>query len=119
MSSGAFEISKYESNAGNIYNVKVQPETLAASIGGVNTAPAAAVDQEVSARVGGGNRQIGIKCRSVSVRLTATLAGYKDGQILRVPILKKSVFDGINKGTTGTYLETACVVVGKNAERVV
>lgn len=119
MSAGAFLVTKYQSNAGNIYGITVQPETVAANIGAVNAAPAGAVDQEVSARVGGGNNAIGIKARSVTVKFTATPpSGYLAGQTLRIPILTQTVYNGIGKGTTGTYLGVAVVVVGKQPERV-
>jgi len=43
MSAGAFQSSKYEANGGNIYKIRVQPETVSATIDGVsNAAPAAA-----------------------------------------------------------------------------
>jgi len=119
MSSGAFTLSKYESNAGNIYPIRVQPETIAATIGGANAAPTGAVDQEVSARANGSARQIGMNARTVSVRLTAELPGYKADSVLRIPILTPARWDAINKGQTGTYLNTACVVVGKSPERAV
>ena len=119
MSSGAFNTSKYEADSGTIYNCRVQPETLAANIGGANTAPAGAVDGEGSARIGGGNRQIGIKARSVTVKWTSTAPdNYKEGQLIRIPIMTKARYDAINIGATGTYLSTNVTVVGKNPERV-
>lgn len=120
MSSGAFTTSKYEANSGTVYGIKVQPETLAANVGAANAAPAGVVDGEGSVRVGGGNRQLGIKARSVSVRFTATVPdGYLAGQTYRIPILTPTVWNGANKGTTGTYLGSPIVVVGKSPERVV
>jgi len=120
MSAGPFTISKYEADNGDIYAIRVQPETLLANIGGVNAAPAGAVDQATSARVTGGNRKIGIKARSVTIRFTATPpTDYKADGLYRVPILTTGVYDAISAtGTTGTYLTVACVTVGKNGERV-
>lgn len=119
MSAGAFQNSKYEMDDGSIKRIRVQPETIAASIGGANTAPAGAIDSPGSARVGGGNRQYGVKARSVTVKFTATVPdGYKADQLYRIPILTSAVYDGINIGTTGTYLGSAVEVVGKNPERV-
>lgn len=120
MSAGSFlATGKYEADNGDIYRIRVQPETVAANIGGVNAVPAAAVNQSSSARVGGGNRQIGVKARSVTVRFTATVPdGYAANQLYRVPILQKSIYDGVTSGATGTYLGVAVVVVGKNPERV-
>lgn len=119
MSAGNFSNSKYEADSGTIYRIKVQPETVSASIGGANTAPAGTIDGEGSARVGGGNRQYGIKARSVTIRFTATPPdGYAENQTYRVPILTPTRYNAINIGTTGTYLGVACEVVGKNPERV-
>lgn len=120
MSSGSFlATGKYEADNGDIHRIRVQPETVAANIGGANSVPAGAVDQASSARVGGGNRQIGVKARSVTVRFTATVPdGYAENQLYRVPILTKALYDGITSGATGTYLGAAVVVVGKNPERV-
>lgn len=120
MSAGAFLANgKYEADSGTIYRIRVQPETVAANIGSANAVPAGAVDGEGSARVGGGNRQIGIKARSVTVRFTATVPdGYAADRLLRIPILTPAVYDAITPGATGTYLGTAVVVVGKNPERV-
>lgn len=119
MSAGLFSNSKYEADSGTIYRIKVQPETLSASIGGANAAPAGAIDGEGSARVSGGNRQYGIKARSVTVKFTATPpTGYAENQTYRIPILTQARYAAINIGTTGTYLSTACEVVGKNPERV-
>lgn len=119
MSAGNFENSKYEADSDTVYRIKIQPETASASIGGANTAPAGAIDGEGSVRVGGGNRQYGIKARSVTVRFTATPpTGYAENQTYRIPILTKSRYSGINIGATGTYLSTAVEVVGKNPERV-
>lgn len=119
MSAGPFVSSKYECDNDDIRPIRVQPETVAATIGGANTAPAGAVDAIGSARVGGGNRQFGVKARSVTIRFTAAAPdGYKADQLYRVPILTKARYDAISIGTTGTYLGVACVVVGKNPERV-
>lgn len=121
MSAGAFERSKYEADNGDIYSIRVQPETLAATFGGTaNAAPTGAVDQQVSARVGGGNRQIGIKARAVSVSWTAAPpTGYKADELIRIPIMTKDLYDSItSNSTTGSYLGANIQVVGKLPERV-
>lgn len=120
MSAGRFSRSKYESNNGEIFPIRVQPETEAATFGGAaNVPPAAAADQPVSARVGGGNRQIGIKARSVTVTWSgAPPAGYTEGQLIRIPILTEDLYDSISpQSTTGSYLGAGIVVVGVNPER--
>lgn len=111
--------ARYEADDGTVYRIRVQPETLAASIGGVNASAAGAVDGQGTVRVGGGNRKFGIKARAVSIRFTGTPpTGYDEGEILRVPIMTPTRYSSIALGTTGTYLGVACEVVGKSPERV-
>lgn len=120
MSAGTFQLSKYETNAGGICSCRVQPETLALTIeSATNDPPTDAVDQEASAVMNGGRRRIGVNARSVSLRWTATHpTGYDPNGIVRVPILKPSVWNAISKGDTGTYLGSAVEVVGKSSEDV-
>ena len=119
MSSGVFSSSKYETDAGAIHRIRVQPETLLANVGGANTAPAGAIDTPGTVRVGGGNHQFGIKARSITITwTTAPPTDYAENQYVRIPILSKTLYDSINLGDTGTYLSTGCTVVGKNPERV-
>ena len=122
MSAGAFVKSKYEAtpdNGGGIYSVKVQPETLACVIATVaNAAPAGAVDQKVSARVGGGKRKIGMNCATISLKFTGTLpTGYKMDGILTIPGLTPAFRAAAAVGATGTYLGQAVEVIGKSPER--
>jgi hypothetical protein len=120
MSSGEFSNSKYESNSGRVYFAKVQPETLALDIGGsTNDAPAGAIDQEVSAKMNGSRREIGVNARSVSLSWTASPpTGYDANGVVRVPIMTPTFFDSITRGATGTYLGAAVEVVGKSPEAV-
>lgn len=120
MSAGAFSSSKYESDSDVVYRIRVQPETIALTIGTTpNDPPAGAVTGAVSVRVGGGNREYGIKARAVTLRWTATVpTGYKPDEILRVPILKKSLYSSISPGSAGDYLGQPVEVVGKLPERV-
>ncbi len=119
MSAGEFQYSRYESNTGTIYRIRVQPETLQATIGSANAAPTGAIDGQGTVRVGGGNRQFGIKARSVTVKFTADPPdNYAENQLYRIPILQETLWDAINLGDTGTYLGTAIEVVGKSPERV-
>lgn len=121
MSAGAFERSRYEADNGDIHAIRVQPETLAATFGGTaNAAPADPVDQQTSARVGGGNRKYGVKARAVSVTWTgAPPSGYEPDELLRIPILTPDLYDSITPNSTvGTYLGANIIVVGKLPERV-
>jgi hypothetical protein len=122
MSAGAFIKSKYEAtsdNNGGIYSVRVQPETVACVIATVaNAPPAAAVNQTVSARVGGGKRKIGMNCATISMKFTGTLPdGYKAGGILVIPGLTPAFRAAAKVGATGTYLGEAVEVVGRSPER--
>ena len=120
MSAGAFETGRYscEATAG-IHAVRVQPETKALVIGAATNAyPAGAVDAQPSAQVGRGKRSIGINARTVSIKLTATLAGYKAGSVITLPWFVPATFTSLVKGQTGTYLATACELVGKSPEQV-
>jgi hypothetical protein len=120
MSSGAFENGKYESNeTGEVHKIRVQPETKALTLGGVaNAYPADPAEGKPSAQVGRGKRSIGINARTVSIRLTAALAGYKAGSVITLPWFVRSTFDALSDSATGTYLATACELVGKSAEKV-
>lgn len=120
MSAGSFENGRYESNGtGGIHKVRVQPETKALTIDGVaNAYPAGDVDAKPSAQVGKGKRSIGINARTVSIKLTAALAGYKDGSVITLPWFTADTFDALTVGATGTYLGTACELVGTSAEKV-
>jgi hypothetical protein len=121
MSSGAFTDSFYESNElGSVHPIRVQPETLALTLGGqANTAPSGTGAIGPSAQVSRGKRSIGINARTVTVRLTAALANYATGATITLPWLDPATFADITaKVTTGTYLSTACKVVGKSPETV-
>lgn len=121
MSSGRFEVSTYEMDDGNIIKIRVQPETLAADLGTVNAAPVGAVSvPNLSAKVSGSKRSIGVNARTVTVRFTSTLPDdYSGDDISGIPVLVKATFDAINKGlSTGTYLGQPVTIVGKSAEVV-
>jgi len=119
MSQGKFTSSKYAADSGKIYSIRVQPETLTATIGGTaNAAPAGAVDQEVSAKVSKGNRGIGIKPRSVTVRWDAAPTGYDPNSLVRIPILTQAVYTAAVKGAVVDYNDGTGKVVSKSPERV-
>jgi hypothetical protein len=121
MSAGAFSDSFYESNElGSVHPIRVQPETIALVLGGqANTAPSGTGAIGPSAQVSRGKRSIGINARTVTIELTASLAGYLSGSKITLPWLDSATFSAITpKVTTGTYLATACKVVGKSPETV-
>ena len=115
MSAGPFVIRGYQTDKGtDLMPIRVQPETLLLEIGGVANAPPTGTisDAYGSARVGGGKFQNGLKARYVRIKFTAALAGYKPDAPITLPILNPTVWAGISKGDTGTYLSTAIIVVG-------
>lgn len=119
MSAGSFVQSFYLSNSGEVYNVRVQPETLQLNVGGANSATATSATAEPSAIVGGSRRGIGVHCRGFRLRFTAgSPAGYKVGSTFFLPVLNPTVFDAVNKFDTGSYLGGTVQVVGKVAEQI-
>lgn len=121
MSSGKFSSSRYQSDGGAIYSAKVQPETLAATLGGTaNAAPAGAVTAEPSAKMTGGKREIGVIARSVSIRWNDGTApdGYDQNTLVRIPVMTPAVYQGIAKGAAVSYLGSAGTVAGKSPESI-
>ena len=118
MSRGAFEKNgKYQAsteNGGGIYPVRVQPETLALVIDGVtNSLPAGNVDQYVSASVGGSTRRNGMHCAIAYVRFDTAPAGYKQDEVIALPLLTNAIRLATKRNATGTYLGESITVVGK------
>lgn len=122
MSAGNFVDGKYEDNDGNIYDCRIQPETLDLTINSQqNILPAGAVDQALSARMTGSRRRYGARARSVRVRFTATPPeGYAADSIIELPIFRPDRFNAMKavKKATGTYLGTAIVAVGYTNESI-
>lgn len=118
MSSGAFTRTFYERNNGDVHPIRVQPETLTLNIGGANSAPAGPADSNISARVSGGNRGIGLRARTVTFVYDTAPAGYKQDSPITLPWLQETTFDAIGKGSTGTYGGQAITVLYTSPERV-
>jgi len=122
MSAGEFTRSVYETNEGNFANIKVQPETLLATIDGViNVAGAGPTNQEASAQVSKGKRTIGINARTVTLEwVSGVPAGYS-GDPVTIPALTPAFYNACNPNSstaTGTYLEEAVRAVGRSPETV-
>lgn len=121
MSAGAFTDSFYSSDElGTVHPIRVQPETIALTLGGqANDAPVGTSAIGPSAQVSRGKRSLGINARTVTIELTAALTGYLLGSKITLPWLDDSTFAALTpKVTTGTYLATACKLVGKSPEKV-
>lgn len=118
MSAGQFTRSRYEADNDDIHPIRVQPETLAASLGGgANAAPSGTVNVGISARSSQSSRAFGLRPRQVTLAWTGEPpTGYDDRGTIRIPILTKTRFDAIVVGGTGTYLGASVTVVGKSPE---
>lgn len=119
MSAGAFIRSFYETNGGAIARIRVQPETELANIGGtVNDAPAGPPTISTSVKVSKGRREYGISPRKVGIVFDVAPTGYKAGQLYYIPVLTRSVYDGVTVGETITYLQSSAEVVSKLEESI-
>lgn len=122
MSAGAFERTFYEldtGNGGGIARVRVQPETLAATINGAaNAAPAGPATLPTAAKVSKGAREIGIGCRTVTLEFTGTPPTDYSGDDVVIPVLQEATYAAWTVGQTGTYLGAPVEVVGRSPESV-
>ena len=123
MSAGAFVLTKYAASYGagtSIHPIKIQPETLTLTLGTgtpvANAAPTGAQNNQISARVSGGKRTLGLIPRKVTVRFTGAVpAGYAPNSKTTIPWLTPFTA-AITKGATGTYLGNAVIVVATSPE---
>lgn len=120
MSAGDFKYSRYEADNGNVYRIRIQPETENLAIGAVsNGPPAGAINSQGTVRVSNGKRAFGVTPRAVTLQWVDTPpAGYDADGYVRVPILEPTTYTGYNLDETGTYLGQAVKVVGKSPEYV-
>lgn len=120
MSSGVFSRSKYETNLGVVVAIRVQPETIAATLGGApNAAPADDITTGYPrATVSKSRRSVGIHARMVTIAFTTPPTGYAVGQTHSLPVLTEAVWDGLAEGVACTYLGVAATVVSVTAEKV-
>lgn len=122
MSAGNFKTSRYESNDAFVYPIRIQPETEGLTIATVANAPSTdGITENLPTLVTSKSRRgFGCHPRLVTIKLTADGTGataeYKAGRTYRIPILNPTVWTGITKGDTGTYLDIACQVVSKSPE---
>ena len=107
MSAGDFSSSIYESNTGDFYPIRIQPETLTLTLNSVaNAAGAGPLGTNIpSAKVSGGRTSFGVNARLVRVRFTSTIPdGYSGGKdTISLPVLTPAAFTAYDKGQTGTY----------------
>lgn len=120
MSAGSFVQSKYQSDTGDVHIIKVQPETLAATIGGTaNAAVAGAVDSVFAAEVNRGARAYGLRPRKVTVAFeTDVPTGYRPYTTLSIPVLSAAVFAAVSPGDAVSYAGGNGVVSSKSGEDI-
>lgn len=121
MSAGAFIRSFYETNAGGVCRIRVQPETELAQIAGtVNDAPSGPATIATRAKVSRGARAYGIKPRRIGIVFDPGEEpdDYKQGEIIYLPVMTKSVYDGAVDGSVVTYLGGTARVVSKLEESI-
>lgn len=122
MSAGVFETAFYETSAENggfVLRCRVQPETLAATIGATaNASVAGPATAPGSATISQGRRSAGVNMRYVTLGFTgAAPAGYS-GDPVRIPVLDPATFATWTLGATGTYLGSDVEVLGRVGETV-
>jgi len=116
MSQGAFQIVNYGSNKlATVHPIRIQPETLTLTIGGVtNSAPVGSAVLP-SAQVSQGKRKKGLNARTVTFKFAPGQAptGYKPESPISLPWLQNNAtFNGTFAGQAGTYQGGDIVVVG-------
>jgi hypothetical protein len=122
MSAGNFLRSRYAASYGAgtaIHPIRVQPETLAASIGGTtNDPPEGAISNPISASVSRGKREKGLKPRTISIQFPATgqPTGYKASGTTVIVGLTIEFWNLAIPGAVINYLGVACTVIGRSAE---
>lgn len=116
MSSGSFVNSFYTSDSSLIHPIKVQPETLAATIDATPNAGAAGpATSDISVSVSSSRRSIGLHPRTISVRLDSAPAGYS-GVNFTVPVPNPAVWTAAGKGSAVNYLGIVGTVTAKAPE---
>lgn len=114
MSAGSFVIAGYETDAGAVRPVRVQPETIIAA---ANPEAAGTITGSL-VRVSGGRRKIGTKTRSMTLKqnIGAAVAGFQPTRSTTLPVFTKAAFDALAIGTPVTYNGSAWTVSGKSPE---
>lgn len=123
MSTGPFINAFYESDIGEVHNIRIQPETAALVIDGTtNTIPAGPADNAQPIKVSDGQRALGVIPRKVRVRfLTATTSGgvIAAGSIGEFVWLDPGTFLTVTRPgrKEGTYQGASVRVLGGTPER--
>lgn len=122
MSAGDFQYENYQLSSDNgsyIGRIRIQPETLEASFNATaNAAPAGTRNMPGSVKVSGGNREIGVSARTVTIKWSGTPPAGYSGDNVTIPVLDPAVYAAWTLDSTGTYLGTAATIVGRATETV-
>ncbi len=122
MSSGAFVRTFYgvsTENGGGVAPIRLQPETLAATIGGAaNAAPAGPATIPGSATISQGRRSAGINARYITVAWDDSPPDDYSGLTARIVVPNPTVYAGAQLGDSVTYLGTPATIVGRTPETV-
>jgi hypothetical protein len=122
VSAGVFLISRYAASYDTdaIHPIRVQPETVEASVGGTtNAAPTGAITNPISASISLGVRALGLRPRIVTLKSPETNppAGYAPLSNTRIPALNQAFWDACLKGTDVSYLGATFTVVSRDTEQ--
>ncbi len=122
MSSGKFTRTFYElseENGGGIAPIRLQPETLAATIGGVtNAAPDGPATIPGSVTISQGRKSAGVNARYITVAWDEAPPTNYSGLTARIVVPDPIVYSAATLGSAVTYLATAAKVVGRTPETV-
>jgi len=120
MSAGPFTRTFYQSDTGLIHPVRLQPETLLATVEGQALDPVTGpTTSSISAQVTGSRRGLGLFARYITVAFTGTPpTGYSAGQTYRLTVCDPAIYDAINVLDEGLYLTAVIQVVSKTPERI-
>ncbi len=122
MSSGSFVRTFYgisAENGGGVAPIRLQPETLAATLGGTaNAAVGGPATQAGSVTISQGRRSAGINARYVTVSWDGAPPDDYSGLTARIVVPDPDVYAGTSIGDSVTYLGTAATIVGRTPETV-
>lgn len=123
MSSGTFITSFYEASydgGTHVHAIRVQPETLEATVGVIQNLPTAiAANEFTRAIVSGGRRKIGLHARIARLRIQGTPpAGYSATSTTTIPCLTEAFFNACSvPGAVVAYLDTTWECTGTTSEK--
>jgi len=124
MSAGNFVQVAYSASYGNgnhIHPIKLQPETLAADIGGTtnNAAENANIDTPISAIVSASRRGLGLHPRIIYAKIVGTPpTGYSTNAKCRIVALSEAFYNEATIGGTLNYLGKTWEITGFGPELV-